>query len=441
MKTDIIFSFDTEDFTSNEAADAIFRQAEILREEGVRGGFCVVGLVAKQLKAWGRDDVIQALSHHDILNHSYAHSVHPTINEYTDLEDFDAAYTELRRQEDESMDLIRETFEGVDVLGACPPGNQKSYVAMYAYADMSLPIYADTVCDTADGRGAYLCNIYQTKYTYMMENFMYEDDSDEYMKALLDRLATYRRAICFTHPNMAIFKMFWDTINYDKENKCEFGEWAFSERRPAEVTERFYDSIRRFIRMMKNDGRFNITSYSAVAEKVRAEESRIIRKEDLPSIKAQLEKEFAPIASPSYSIADIFLACKAMLLGAQEHLCGKTCGFLDTPYAIKADISVSAADMIASAKTLNTDRFLPTEIAVGGQKLGPADWLMAALGVLCGEESVSLVPQSQLPSLDVLPELRDLVLVGDWLQSDSFKDEYLSKRLRLQIWTLRFMEE
>ena len=130
-----------------------------------------------------------------------------------------------------------------------------------------------------------------------------------------------------------------------------------------------------------------------------------------------------------------------MLLGAQEHLCGKTCGFLDTPYAIKADISVSAADMIASAKTLNTDRFLPTEIAVGGQKLGPADWLMAALGVLCGEESVSLVPRSQLPSLDVLPELRDLVLVGDWLQSDSFKDEYLSKRLRLQIWTLRFMEE
>ncbi len=35
--TDIIFSFDTEDFTSNITADAIYREAEILREEGVRG--------------------------------------------------------------------------------------------------------------------------------------------------------------------------------------------------------------------------------------------------------------------------------------------------------------------------------------------------------------------------------------------------------------------
>ena len=34
--TDIIFSFDTEDFTSNITADAIYREAEILREEGVR---------------------------------------------------------------------------------------------------------------------------------------------------------------------------------------------------------------------------------------------------------------------------------------------------------------------------------------------------------------------------------------------------------------------
>ena len=42
MKTDIIFSFDTEDFTSNEAADAIFRQAEILREEAFAVGFALL---------------------------------------------------------------------------------------------------------------------------------------------------------------------------------------------------------------------------------------------------------------------------------------------------------------------------------------------------------------------------------------------------------------
>ena len=39
MKTKVIFSFDTEDFTSNESANAIYTEAEILREEGVRGLF------------------------------------------------------------------------------------------------------------------------------------------------------------------------------------------------------------------------------------------------------------------------------------------------------------------------------------------------------------------------------------------------------------------
>ena len=48
--TDIIISFDTEDFTSSRAGDAIRDEAEILRTLGIKGCFCVVGLVAKQLK-------------------------------------------------------------------------------------------------------------------------------------------------------------------------------------------------------------------------------------------------------------------------------------------------------------------------------------------------------------------------------------------------------
>ena len=96
--TDIIFSFDTEDFTSNYAADAIYQEAEIMRQAGITAGFCTVGLLAKQLKNWGRTDVVEALRHHQILSHSYGHSLHPTINEYTDREDFFAAYDEAMRQ-------------------------------------------------------------------------------------------------------------------------------------------------------------------------------------------------------------------------------------------------------------------------------------------------------------------------------------------------------
>ena len=47
---------------------------------------------------------------------------------------------------------------------AVPPGNSKSYIAMYAYADMGIPFYCDTV--VSDGKGGEIayCNIWQIPY-------------------------------------------------------------------------------------------------------------------------------------------------------------------------------------------------------------------------------------------------------------------------------------
>ena len=439
-KTEIIFSFDTEDFTSCAAQDAVVREAELLRSEGIRGGFCVVGLLAKQMMAWGREDVREALRHHDILNHSYGHSLHPTINEYTDTEDFSAAHDEVIREESESMRLITAFTGRTDILGACPPGNQKSYAAMYAYADMGLPIYADTFCDAPDGRGTFYCNIYHTKYTFCMESF-FKDDSEEEMKRILDHLATKRRAICYTHPNCAMYAEFWDIVNYYKENKHPFGEWEEAPRRPLADTERFYESLRRFIRMIKADERFCITDYRTLAARISAEPPRRIRREDIPAIRASLAGELAPIASPSLSLSDVFLACRDLLLGACEHVCGKVYGFLSAPCGITTPTAVTREEMCASAATIDADAFLPTSIRVGAHTLGPADWMMAALEILSGAECAKLTPRPQMPSLDTLPSVKAASFRGGWVQSDTFEDRFLSDRLRLQAWTLRFFEE
>ena len=111
--TDIIFSFDTEDFTSSRAADGILYEANLLKEEGVKGCFCVVGLLAKHLKEWGREDVIKALSYHELGTHTYGHTLHPMINEYTDIENFYEAQDEVIRQESLAIDYIKDTFKVV----------------------------------------------------------------------------------------------------------------------------------------------------------------------------------------------------------------------------------------------------------------------------------------------------------------------------------------
>lgn len=435
--TDIIFSFDTEDFTSNIAADAILAEAEIMRQEGVRAGFCIVGLLAKQLKVWGRDDILEALGHHDILSHSYGHTVHPTINEYTDIDNFEDAHNEVIRQETEGIKLINEFTGGMKIYGACPPENQKSYVAMYAYADMGLPIYADTVCDTTDGQGVYCCNIYQAKYSYFLEKLI-DDISEDEMKKDLDELSKMKRVIVFSHPNNALFTESWDEVNYYKENYCEFGQWKECRRRPVEQTERFYKNIRKFVRLIKADERFNITSYKEMEEMLSKQGERIIKKEDFPLIKKHLEKEFEPMNTPvSISLADMFLAAKDMLLGEEQHLCGKVYGFLDTPYSITAPVTLNKSDIIKSAESIDTQKFLPVSINVGGNVIGPADWLRAAVAIVCGDDEVTVTPSPQLPSLDAIPRLKTLSLMG-WMQSDSFEDKYLSERLRLQTWTVRF---
>lgn len=436
--TDIIFSFDTEDFTSNTAANAIKREADILHSEGVKGCFCLVGLLAEQLLNWGRHDVLASLSNHEIQLHTYGHTLHPMLNEYTDIDDFYAARDEVIRQESLALDAIKKATGAERVFAAVPPGNQKSYAAMYAYADMEIPIFADTICDSEDGRGAYYCNIYNVDYTLCMEDIFFKGGEQE-IKAALDKLALRKRAVIYTHPHVSMFKEHWDVINYDKENTYPFGQWKESPRRSEAESEKFYENLKLIIKLVKSDPRFRIITYGDLAQQLALRPQRVITAADIPTLREWLKEELRPTEGEnSLSVADMFLACRDLLCGKKEHVCSKTKGFLEPPRGITKPVAVTADEIISSAETIHDDAFLPVQIWVNGKALGPADWLRAAMDVLCGEKSVTVRPGEQLVSLDILPRVRDCSFAGTWRHSDSFKDKYLSDRLRLQCWTMRF---
>ena len=439
--TDIIFSFDTEDFTSSRAADGILYEANLLKEEGVKGCFCVVGLLAKQLKAWGREDVIEALSHHEIGTHTYGHTLHPMINEYTDLEDFYEAQNRLIKEESLGVEYIKENL-GVDrVWAACPPGNQKSYVAMYGYHKMGIPIYADTFCDTEYGTGSYYCNIFHANYTFGIEWFL-RDNGEEGIKKVLDELAKRERAVIYTHPNMIIKEDFWDAVNYHKENLVPFGEWKQIKDLPSEITETVLKNFRTMVRMIKNDPRFRIITYSQLANEIAMEEARIVKMEHISELYASLKESVFPVQDPmSLSLADMTLACRDLLMGKSEHICGDVYGFLSKPYEITKEITVAKDDIIRACSQIKDNEFLPEKIKVGNEYIGPTDWLIGAMEVLLGSDTVKVSPKPQLPSLDCMPEVRDSDFKGTWQHSDSFEDNYLSDRLRYQSYTMRFRKE
>ncbi|MBQ7383404.1 MAG: hypothetical protein IJV72_01250 [Clostridia bacterium] len=363
------------------------------------------------------------------------------LNEYTDIEDAYAAIAEVKRQETEALALIEDATGCKRVFVAVPPGNQKSYAAMYAFAEMGIPIYADTFCDTDDGRGVYCCGIYHMNYTYLMEDCFFEDEPD--LDGLLDELAKKHHVVVYTHPHASLTEECWDILNYDKENLRPFGDFILSKRRPQSEIDNFYKNMRRFAAKVKKDERFHITTYSEIAEKLEAENSveRVVSLDDIPSIRRQIEESFYPVTVPmSLSLSDIFLACRELLLGADKHICGKTYGFLSAPYATDKSLTFTAEEIRASAADISTDGFLPERIKVGDREIGPADWMRVALAVLDGEERVTLEPDEALPSLDAFPQMKKIRFKGTWRHSDSFEDKYLSDRLRYQSWTMRFRE-
>ncbi|MDR3314280.1 MAG: hypothetical protein LBS96_07475 [Oscillospiraceae bacterium] len=427
--TEVLFSFDTEDFTSNEAADAIRDLANILRAEGIRGNFCMVGLLAQQLSAWGRGDVKEALSHHEIQFHSYGHTLHPLLNEYTDVADFAAAKAEFLRREGEGIALVRQHLGVGALYAACPPGNSFSYVAFYAYPEMGLPAYIDTVVDSPDG-GLWFCNGLHMQYVVSMESLFY--DNSMTTQQLLERLRTRKRAVIYTHPNRVLFREFWDVVNYDKENLRPFGDWLPCAKEPPERVAHYYSELRGLIRAMKADGGFTFTTVRSVLAAEQKKPARVVRRGDCLALLAALREAVNPVGN--LSVADVFQAAVHFLRTEDDIFYpDKTYGFLEAPQGITAPVTVTAEELRALAVGLELSAFLPPRIGA----LGPADYLIAALEALCGAQTVPLAPRAQQIDLAPYPKLRDLQLKGTWRHSDAFEDRFLSDRLRWQAWTLR----
>ena len=77
----------------------------------------------------------------------YGHTLHPTINEYTDIDDFDEAHRRVISQEMEAVDTLRQTFSIDKAYTACHPGNQKSYLAMLDEHKNYFQIFSKSLLD------------------------------------------------------------------------------------------------------------------------------------------------------------------------------------------------------------------------------------------------------------------------------------------------------
>ncbi len=433
--TDFIFKFDTEDYVNKSGADAILRLAETLRSENIRGTFVVVGKFAKCLVEWGRTDVIEAMKYHEIGLHSMGHSCHPDINEYTDCADYEEALANFMREETEAKAILTEIFGVEHFAAACPPGNNSSYVAHYGYQKLGAGVYlGDDLRDSVRNRPVSGCNILCLPSSFFFDWPVPCSDA-EYCKYMVDQVVSQDVFVMSHHPQTAVVKEFWDAMNFEGKN-TEPENYVLSTPQTEEYTDRFYRELRNFIHALKADGRVRFTTCDEFVR--RRTYDRTVTSAVIPTVKKQLDEQFFPVTLPeSLCLADMMLACRDFLFGAKSYTPDLVYGFLEEPYAISEPVTVTKAALIESGKQIKDGAFLPLSIHVGGQKLGPGDWLRAALSALCGEEEITVEPGEWQLDLDEFPGIRDLAYRGTWMHCKDFEDAHLSRRFRLQSWTFR----
>ena len=436
--TEVYFCFDTEDYTSDKSSTSIMREANILHELGIRGDINLVGYLARELVRNRRFDVLDSLKNHSISTHSLRHSYHPTICEYTDLEDYYAARAELERQEAEGIGMIKAATGLDSLVGSCPPGFSMSYVAMYTYADWGLPIFIGSVNPMPDGSGFYFCNGFHTNYDIGLEEELYSENYSE--EELLSRISSLKRCFICHHPHKAIYKQHWDRVNYYQFNHHPMFEWEEAEMHTEEEIELFYARFRSLAKAMKEDPRFSLPALETLDEKVKSDiYGRVVTSDMLGAIRDSLEIDFRWTDAPvSLSVADCFFAARHFLFSNEPYTTGRVHGFLSEPVGITEDVTLSADEVRAAAAKISPDDFIPSKIAVGEKEIGPADLLFAMLEIATGAETVTLRPRKQNCSYEVVfHHIKNMRMTGMWLHGPDFKDEWLSDRLRQQNWTLR----
>ncbi|MBE6591412.1 MAG: hypothetical protein E7646_05170 [Ruminococcaceae bacterium] len=438
-KTKIVFSFDTEDLVHEGGADGILYCVKALDEVGIKGCFNIVGLLADKLKKWGRQDVIDGLKNHELDLHSLDHSFHPAINEYTDTEDFDMALNEFLKRESLAIEKIDRVFGKAPHVAACPPGVNVSYVAHYGYEKLGCKVYCgDQIYDWVCGSPFHFCNLLTTEYDLCFDWYLLQDLSEDDMKAKLDEIVASGKALytfCH-HPDRGIYDEHWDLLNFVGKNTPE-GEYRFANRYSDEQIEAFYKRMKRLMELVRDDERFEIVTYQDLADEY-CSEKRVISRDMLPDIKSQLEEKIFPLTSPdSLSLCDIFLACRALLLGEKEFICGSSRGFLGEPFKMRKPNVFTKEQMVKSAETIYDEGFLPEFIYIDGVKIGPADWMMGALEILCGADKVRITPQQWQIDLWRIKAFRALpqALLSS-MGSERFN--HLYEKAALQTWTIRF---
>lgn len=436
--TQVIFSFDTEDYTNPGADDAILRIANILTSLGVRGCFNIVGELALALEERGRRDVIDALSAHEIDFHSWRHSWHPNVVEYGDADDWYSGFYRFFNEERRASEAVKRIFRRDRLFAAIPPGNCIASQAPYVYHSLDIPVYSGSLFKGTQGKTIWYCNQLNLENNLYPDDILWGEGADAFLKRA-DAYKSYQRVVSCMHPNMSMMKVFWDFLNCNGENQVPFGKWNFPERHSEEEIDGFFQGFEKIVRYFRDTPGYQIVTYEDVYREERDKRHPLT----LPRLFRLLEQVenrffFAQEGGECFSLAELYEASIHFLSGGQGDFTPRGAwGPLEKPSGTAVPVLLKTQRVKEAAFENRVFDAVPKSLLIDGVEISSADFLRIARKCLLGEETVPVTPGCGEIDLTDYYRIADFRLRNSWMHSKDFTDQHTTERLRLQAWTIR----
>lgn len=214
--TDVILSFDSEDYLTPQAADAELWWAKALRERGLRGSWQLVGELVRSLVATGRSDVLTAVAQHEIGFHTNYHSLPPTHPEAIVDLSLREGIAYVLQTEAPGLATLAQTF-GRWPVSYCSPGDSWTPATLLAMARMGLKVFCNDKLAHFQRTPYWYCGLLVTAYDADIQDY-YEDAQyapgrfERDFEALVAQTPADGVVVLYTHPTRLVTAAFWDEV-------------------------------------------------------------------------------------------------------------------------------------------------------------------------------------------------------------------------------------
>ncbi|MCC6456258.1 MAG: hypothetical protein IT328_14990 [Caldilineaceae bacterium] len=460
----LYFCFDVEDIVHPDSDDIALDIAARLADVGVVASMYVVGEKARLWERRGRGDVIAAVGQHDVGLHTDHHSIHPTVSEYLADKEWQDGVVEAIRQEEPGVRALARIFGRYPSTWATSGGSWGPQIPA-ASRLMGLPSQVYTHVRAGESGACWFAG--QLSYPDVAAipggEDAYSDDStfEAALPKLLEQVQQAQRdgrtclGIFGAHPTRLRYKVFWDTLNFNRGQNTPPDKYKFAPRRTDAEYQTCLRNLERMILALRDLPGVEAVSTSQVNRQFAGENSPVAW-DDMHQLAQTIVDSDSigvenPLASPAQSLDLLARAVLRLAVGAAPaYLPLRTVlGPEEEPpmleRAVAVEFEAGVALCGAVAQHVAQTGHLPTCLLAGDVPVGPGPLLRgiatALLALARGEKPnrVTFAPGAEEPAAaaHLVEEGIYRMLPGWSPHSPDLRLDRLALHTRLQCWSLK----